>query len=544
MDVTVFDKANQFFPTPPDIVEKMLEGIDFSTVGDVLEPSAGKGNIAEILVSKIKMGQFRRCESDMSSVETIEFDSELRATLKGKGFKVIHDDFLTFRTYKHYDLIVMNPPFATGDAHLMKALDLIEDGGMVVCLLNAETIRRPCTNLRKVLAKRLRKLNAEYDFIGNAFAHAERPTDVDVVIVRVKAPYKEGKSFIFENLKKKSYEEVDFECSALVGGDFISQIVKQYEMEVEGGLRLIREYKAIRPYIRRDFSEKGSSDYTILELKLYNERGHFSLSENKYVEEVRLKYWDALFRNKEFTGRLTTNLQEELYSKVKMLKHYDFSAFNIREIQLEMMKMLHRGVEDAIMDLFEKLSVAHSWYPEMKGNIHYYNGWATNKAHKINKKVIIPIHGAFSSYSWSQDAFEANTVYKVMQDLEKSLCYLDTGSTYSGDDLWERILACKNAGKTKNIPLRYFNITLYKKGTCHITFTNEQLLEKLNIFGSQRKGWLPPCYGKARYSEMTDEEKTVVTEFHGSEEKYNSILADAGYYLTDAATPSLLSSPQ
>ncbi len=53
---------------------------------------------------------------------------------------------------------VMNPPFSEGDKHLAKALDLQQHGGMVVCLLNAETLRKPYTKLRKTLKERLKEL--------------------------------------------------------------------------------------------------------------------------------------------------------------------------------------------------------------------------------------------------------------------------------------------------------------------------------------------------------------------------------------------------
>lgn len=34
-----------FYPTPPQLAEKLLEGIDWDYVENVLEPSAGKGNL-------------------------------------------------------------------------------------------------------------------------------------------------------------------------------------------------------------------------------------------------------------------------------------------------------------------------------------------------------------------------------------------------------------------------------------------------------------------------------------------------------------------
>lgn len=51
-------------------------------------------------------------------------------------------------------------------------------------------------------------------------------------------------------------------------------------------------------------------------------------------------------------------------------------------------------------------------------------------------------------------------------------------------------------GQIKKIPLRFFDITFYKKETRHMEFTNMELLNKFNIYASQSKGWLLSCYGK------------------------------------------------
>ena len=125
-----------------------------------------------------------------------------------------------------------------------------------------------------------------------------------------------------------------------------------------------------------------------------------------------------------------------------------------------------------------------------------------------------------------------------MCDLEKTLSYLETGNTaFDADDLHEHLKTCQINGKTRNIPLRYFNISLFKKGTCHIVFTDLELLDRLNIYGSQRKGWLPPSYGKKQYSNMTDEEKRVVDEFQG-EEAYTKVMQYPAQYIID--TPRMM----
>ena len=93
------------------------------------------------------------------------------------------------------------------------------------------------------------------------------------------------------------------------------------------------------------------------------------------------------------------------------------------------------------------------------------------------------------------------------------------------------------AGQTRNIPCKYFDVTLYKKGTMHIRFHNEELLERFNIYCSRGKNWLPPNYGKRTYADMPQEEQTVIDSFHGNgepasgKERYAEILAKRDYYL-------------
>ena len=38
-----------FYPTPGHLIDKMLSGVDFSMIKSILEPSAGKGDIVEVL---------------------------------------------------------------------------------------------------------------------------------------------------------------------------------------------------------------------------------------------------------------------------------------------------------------------------------------------------------------------------------------------------------------------------------------------------------------------------------------------------------------
>lgn len=578
----VVNYANEdvgFYPTPSALAEQMLSLLDWDKTFTVLEPSAGKGNIVDVILQKAYLQRHRRYgDKSGVSVDCVELDPDLRGILEykygggqmqdlrdqirfldsicneydgtenGRRLKglieethilkstpvmVVSDDFLRYTTYKRYDSIVMNPPFVNGDEHLLHALALQKNGGKVVCLLNAETIRNPYTNIRKTLKVKLDNYAAKIRYIQNAFSGAERETDVEIALIEVDIPRKEERSFIFEGLKKAQAEqEKEQKPDELTSGDFLEQIVEQFNFEVKGTVRLIREYEAIKPYMLASF-EEGCKD-AILTLSLAkDERNYFQVCDvNKYLQIVRMKYWRALFHNQQFTGALTANLLEKYMAMLDSMGDYDFTLFNIRAFQQKMMGELSKGVNDTILELFDKLSEAHSWYPECGNNIHYFNGWATNKAHMINlKKVIIPSYGAFSHYYSGACELNEYNAGRTLSDLEKVFNYLDNGET-DGPDLKEQIKTYKAAGITKKIPLKYFYATFYKKGTCHIEWRVPELVEKLNIYGCRHKGWLPPSYGKKAYADMAPEEKTVIDEFQG-EDAYSKVMARKDYYLMD-----------
>lgn len=508
----------EFYPTPRPLLDKITKNIRWSQIKNVLEPSAGKGDIADFVKEAVKANYRYDCD-----IDCIELDEELRATLKGKEHKVVHDDFLTFKTYKKYDLIIMNPPFSNGAAHLLKALDMQKNGGSILCILNAETILNCCTNERKVLNQKLKDYDAEIEFLQEEFKTAERPTGVEIAVIKVTIPEKEiGESFILEHLKKKHYKESVDNITDVAPSDFIEALVARYNLEVESGLALIEEYKAMSPFILSDLRENQYAQ-PLLTLKIGSEE----LSTNTYVKMVREKYWKALFQNPKFTRGMTSNLAEEYYSRVKELKDYDFSMYNIRCIQIEMSQNLIRGIEDCIIALFDELSHQYHWSNEFSKNIHFYNGWKTNKCWIINKKVILPYMNAFCQWTGKFDI--SYDTKKKLLDIEKALNYLDGGRT-DGRDMEMWLCHYQKEGITKKLELKYFYVTFYKKGTCHIEFKDEELLKKLNIFGSQQKGWLPPGYGKCTYSEMTDEEKAVVDEFEGKD-SYENTLKDKDFFI-------------
>ena len=246
---------------------------------------------------------------------------------------------------------------------------------------------------------------------------------------------------------------------------------------------------------------------------------------NQFVYMVRNKYWRALFESKEFVNHSTSQLRQEYYNKLEEMKLYEFNLQNIQLIQAELKAHLYTSIEDTIISLFDELSYQYA-YEDFSKNIHYYNGWKTNKSWKINHRVIIRLNG-FDG--WDNNPYYSCRVKDKLSDIEKVFNYLDSGFTVDAD-LAEILLQAQNNYQTKSIETKYFKLDFYKKGTCHITFTNPELLQKFNLFGSLKKGWLPPSFGREKYEDMDEEEKEVVDSFCGREE-YNKILERKDYYI-------------
>lgn len=520
----VLDNDN-FYPTPKEVALKMFEKVKGSfncrrkEYPFILEPSVGKGDLIKHIID---FSNINNCDIEdfiKEKVSVIESDSTLVKILKSENFNLISDDFLTLETQQKFDLIFMNPPFDKGADHLLKAISLQEVyGGKIVCLLNAETLRNPCYNNRKFLKEKLEVLNAEIEFITNGFSTAERKTNVEIALVYIDIP-EVYESSILNNLKNsieaKEDEYISDEIETL---DFFKARITRFNRDAEVGINTLRELKKVNSILPQ--KNRYNSNFIPLEDKL---------TENGFLQELRLHYWSELLKEPKFIGKLTNNLQSKYYSMINELKTKDFSLFNIMQIQEDMMLNLVQGIEDTILNLFDDFSYQSTYHPEFSKNIHYYNGWKTNKAHYINKKVIQRLN----IYKYSHlDLYEAKSKLK---DIEKILKYL---STSLPDKIFNIDTILDEAYKTKvisNLEFTFFHCTFYKKGTVHITFKDQKLLDRFNIYASQKKGWLPPRYGKSSYKDLTPEEKDVVDTFQGKS-KYETVFNNQSQFIINSSS--------
>jgi len=198
----------------------------------------------------------------------------------------------------------------------------------------------------------------------------------------------------------------------------------------------------------------------------------------------------------------------------------DFTESNIRQFVINLIENYDRYLKDAVVKLFDDFTIKYAWDEDLHTeNVHYFNGWKTNKAFKVNKKVIIPYmnftDSIFTGQRWrlSWQTREKISEYDIVMN------YFDGANYYYS--LVDAIEHAFKKNQNTKIESTYFTVNCYKKGTIHITFNNENVLRRFNIAACKEKGWLPYDYAKKHYAEMDKEEKDVVNSFEDDVNEYH-----------------------
>ena len=115
---------SDFYSTPHGCIDDFLNNHKLQH-GDILEPSAGNGNIVKAI----------RDKGYKNHITSLELRREERGMLNKYSDKVIIDDFLTWKAGKRYKTIIGNPPYSLALDFIKKSLDLLDDDGELIFLL-------------------------------------------------------------------------------------------------------------------------------------------------------------------------------------------------------------------------------------------------------------------------------------------------------------------------------------------------------------------------------------------------------------------------
>lgn len=128
IDALQFANIPGYFPTPPEVIARMIDHVGDLDGLDVIEPSAGSGAILDAISEAFPSAK----------LQAVERHNTLRQILEAKGYTVASDDCTDWMPDHQVDCVLMNPPFENGqDAqHVQIAHSWLRTGGRLVSIMS------------------------------------------------------------------------------------------------------------------------------------------------------------------------------------------------------------------------------------------------------------------------------------------------------------------------------------------------------------------------------------------------------------------------
>jgi hypothetical protein len=443
----------------------------------ILEPSAGSGNILDVI--SVNAGERRGWgfhTVPRKQVYAIEQEPELVYILQEKGYKVIGNDFLNFNNKYHFDLILMNPPFSSGDEHLLKAWEILETGH-ICCLLNAETILNQCTRTRELLGKIIED-NGTVEILGDVFRSAERRTGVNVAMIRLEKKSQSARfDFRFNNAKPVDITEEIKTGNELALNDKLGAYLRSYELTCSAFIDYIKAREQVKFYAGTFLIKNDLQNLITTAEKESGKTNQY----NAFVDEIKRVAWFEILSKLDIEKYITNGVHKNFNSFKENQGNMELSRENIRQFILFLAQNRGTIMDTAIVDVFDIFTKFH------KENRCHVEGWKTNDYWKVNRKVILPWYVEMS-YS---DHYNINhRKWDEFADIDKVMSYI-SGKPYESVLLLKDAITKVRIGDSGLHESEFFQFRCYKKGTLHITFKDEWLWAQFNQRACKGKNWLP-----------------------------------------------------
>ena len=179
-----------FFETPRALADLLVDRAEIDDNGfrNVLEPSAGQGNIADAVFRKTM-------DVGVTMIEALPANVKVLGD-KGWSSRVTQGDFLSFEPGSitnilgetDFDYCLMNPPFSkrADIHHVLHAFKFLKPGGVLVAIMSSSALTRT-DKLGKMFKSFLEMHNAD-TWENEPGSFKESGTMVNTVMVRVRKP--------------------------------------------------------------------------------------------------------------------------------------------------------------------------------------------------------------------------------------------------------------------------------------------------------------------------------------------------------------------
>lgn len=452
-----------FYPTPEQTVYDMLSGFDV-TNKIILEPSAGKGNIIDILQME-----------GAKEILACEVNEDLRSILNTKC-KVIENDFLELKSDKisHIDAIIMNPPFSADEKHILHAYEIAPAGCEIISLCNIQTLSNAYSASRKRLVSLIQS-NGNFIDLGDCFSDSERRTGVSVGLIRLKKPgdsYKtEFEGFFLDDEPEQEQE------NGIMSYDFIRDIVNRYIEAVKIFDKQLQASVEMNQITKSFYSSKLATSVSSNNVPILRE---------DFKKDLQKSAWNFIFDKLKMEKFMTRGVKDDINKFVEQQTHIPFTMRNIYVMLEGLISTTEQRIDKSILEVFDKLTQHHH------ANRYNLPGWKTNSHYLVNKKFIFPYIGSIDAYRWSSN-YNTYKIYRSdcesIEDLEKALCYING---INWDDIQTVYGSCNDNNYGIWYESHFFKYKAFKKGTLHVEFKNEDFWAKFNQRVAKIKGY--PLY--------------------------------------------------
>src|SRR5699024_6136387 len=313
---------------------------------------------------------------DNYSIDAIENDPRLVNTLMGAGYNVVWDDFLTYETFKEYDYIIMNPPISNGVDHVLKAIDLAENqlsDCEIYAILNKQTIDNAFSNKRQELLHKLDEYDAEIEYVREAFIDAERKTDVEVALIRLKVEQADAGKSIYESIVNdiagdEAQEELETALSTVVKQsevaeklDDIERLVTEYETAcqlAQESFKATQAKQSFYSYIDEVNKRKGVVSGEFMHVTAFDKR-YRADDLNEELARLRRGYWSLVLDTDEFKKMLTNDAIQKLNRQLTVAQSLELNYVNIRMLLTAIYANKDDMLVDSIVSIFKKITRYH-----------------------------------------------------------------------------------------------------------------------------------------------------------------------------------------
>lgn len=462
---------NEFYPTNRETYHLM----QVDCAGKIiLEPHAGKGDLVEYLQ-----------QDGAKEVIAYEKHPDLNRVVQGKC-KVIGSDFFdcTSEQISHIDSIVMNPPFSNAHKHIVHAFNIAPEGCEITALCNYATVSD------KYEHRELNALIRDYgkaDNIGSTFDTAERKTGVEVGLVKLYKPTL-GENRTFDGFFMDEEEIPANQVEGIMTFNEVRALVNRYV----AAMKAFDKLKEMKDELTALTSPLGMNN-----IELSVSREDKIETKEDFSKAMQKTSWNYIFDKMNMRKYVTSGVMKDVNKFVEQQHNIPFTEKNIYHMFDIIFQTRQQNFDKAIVEVID------NYTKHTHENRFGVEGWKTNEGYMLNKKFII---NYMVEMGWEKQTVELRYSENRdrLMDLTKVLCNLTGINFDSVPSIADQFMKIAHEQGNKRSIITgkwydwgFFEFKVFKKGTMHLKFKNNETWYRLNqAYGAIKGFTLPESFKK------------------------------------------------